>query len=91
MAKYSVESNTQKETPSKKQEKEYRQMEELDENLRSIQKYNHKLIRKHGHDDLEKLTQKGIFNYADFMDVETNKKLKKWRKQRRRDAAQISD
>ena len=66
-------------------------MEELDENLRSIQKYNHKLIRKHGHDDLEKLKQKGIFNYADFMDVETNKKLKKWRKQRRREAAQISD
>ena len=55
MAKYSVESNTQKETQIKKEEKEYRQMEELDENLRSIQKYNHRLIRKHGHHDLEKL------------------------------------
>jgi len=42
------------------------------------------LIKKHGRHDIDKLKEKGMFNYADFMDVETTKKLKMFRKDKQR-------
>lgn len=66
-------------------------MEQLHNDLQAIQQYNRKLIKKHGHQDLQKLKEAGIYNYADFLDVETTKKLKKWRKQKKSKVAKTFD
>ena len=63
----------------------------MNNNLEEIQKYNHKLIKRHGHQDLDKLKEEGIYNYADFMDVQTTKKLKKWRRDKRKKTEQAMD
>jgi hypothetical protein len=49
------------------------------------------LIKKHGRHDIDKLKEKGMFNYADFMDVETTKKLKMFRKDKQRFGEQTLD
>ena len=55
-------------------------MEQLNDNLLQIEQFNHKLISKHGHHDLDKLNSHGIYNYSDLLDVQSAKRLRAYRR-----------
>ena len=52
-------------------------MEEYARDLHDMHHHNQKLINRHGHEEAPKLKEKGMFNYADYMDVTYIKKAEK--------------
>lgn len=87
MGRYSGEAASPAEIKRDSEKKERRELEQMGKELEMMHRHNQKLITKHGHEEAK---EKGMFNYADYMDVEYVKKSDQLRREKNKMQRQAS-